>query len=96
MVSNLINARGNAVANQFVISEMGAIKFQSYESLVCIITSDSITFGRDWDYSRTTMKHLNTFLEDNGYSFNGSKDIRKAIENGNFNGTKVIYDANLV
>lgn len=42
MVANLINSKGNAVANQFIITEMkdGVVKeinFQSYDSLVCSI-----------------------------------------------------------
>ena len=95
LVSNLINDRGNAVANQFVISEQNKISFQSYQSLVCVVCDNEIVFGRDWDYSRTTMKHLNTFLRDLGYHFLGSKDIRKAIECGKFGDMIVKYDSSM-
>lgn len=90
MVCNLINARGNAVANQFVITESnGDIAFQSYKSRVCEIRKGAlgydkvVVFGRDWDYSRTTMKHLVSFLSQNGISVLTSvKDIRESINRG--------------
>ena len=64
-VRNLINTNGNAVANQFVI-EMGVNNFcfQSYDSLVAKRDGRVFTLGRDFDYSRTTSKHLHTFMEE--------------------------------
>ena len=90
MVSQLINSNGNATANQFVISHNdGTIGFQSYAGLVCEVRPAGlgfdkvVCFGRDWDYSRTTMKHLVTFLRQNGCSVLGcAKDIREAIDRG--------------
>lgn len=96
MVSNLINSKGRAVANQFVISTTKSIGFQSYSSLVCLIENDKITFGRDWDYSKTTMKHLVSFLNQNGILFNSVAEIRKAIKNGFYNNYIVIYDENVI
>ena len=103
MVANLINARGNATANQFVIVEDGRISFQSYESRVCEICTKHtlgfekvVRFGADWDYSKTTMKHLNEFLRQNGCSVLASaKDIREAIDRGHARYNEaiaVIYD----
>lgn len=90
IVTNLINSNGRAVANQFVIVENnGCIAFQSYSSRVCEIRGKGmgydniIVFGRDWDYSRTTMKHLVSFLKQNGVCVLGSsKDIREAMDRG--------------
>lgn len=89
MVANLINENGRAVANQFVLVNNGTIGFQSYNSLVCEIRGKGmgydnvIVMGRDWDYSRTTMKHLCKFLKDNGFSYLASaKDIREALDRG--------------
>ena len=63
MVSNLINDRGNAVRNQFVITEGNTTVFQSYSSRVCEIVKPCgmgfnalVRFGRDWNYSQTTSK----------------------------------------
>lgn len=89
MVCNLINENGRAVANQFVIVENGEVAFQSYNSRVCEIRkgglgfSKVVVFGSDWDYSRTTMKHLVKFLKDNDLSIlSCAKDIRDAIDRG--------------
>lgn len=90
MVANLINDRGNAVKNQFVITEGNIIAFQSYNSRVCEIVRPCgmgydtlVRFGRNWDYSRTTTKHLYSFLRQNGLEILASKkDIEEAIERG--------------
>lgn len=63
-VRNLINANGNTVANQFVIEDGNEIYFQSYNSLVAKRDGRVFTLGRDFDYSRTTSKHLHTFMEE--------------------------------
>lgn len=105
-VRNLINDNGREVANQFIIENNGEISFQSYNSLVCQIRKGGlgfnkvVCFGRDWDYSRTTMKHLNNFLEYNGLSFlSGAENIRKAIKKGYSDKNTevaVIYDETMV
>ena len=103
-ISSLINSNGNATVNQFVIDYYEDGKhyraFQSYRSRVCEIAIHGnenfrkvVKFGCDWDYSRTTMKHLNEFLRQNGCeALNGAEGIRKAIKNGFKDDIKVIYD----
>lgn len=88
-ISNLVNERGNRVANQFVIENENSIAFQSYNSMVCEIRPASmgfekvVVFGKDWDYSRTTTKHLGNFLKQNNLEFlAGAKNIREALERG--------------
>ena len=40
----------------------------------------NITLGKDWDYSRTTLKYVYSFIEDYSYiSFYGIKDKRKYV-----------------
>ncbi len=95
LITNLINNNGNATANQFVITEKNKVSFQSYSSLVCTVKGNTITFGRDWDYSRTTLKHLIKFLNDCGYSFRNTAEIRKAINAGNGHNMKIRYNANM-
>lgn len=89
MVANLINENGRAVANQFVIMENGVTAFQSYNSRVCEIRGKSmgydkvVVLGYDWNYSRTTMKHLCSFLKQNGLGILASaKDLREALDRG--------------
>ena len=83
MVSQLINDKGNAAANQFVIKTDKATYFQSYNSVVCKLDGMNIVLSSNWDYSNTTRKHLYIFLRQNGYySLSSAKDIRKAIEKG--------------
>lgn len=63
-VCNLINANGRTVANQLVIEDDNKIYFQSYDSLVAKRDGRVFTLGCDFDYSRTTSKHLHTFMEE--------------------------------
>ena len=88
-ISNLVNERGNRVANQFIVENNNTITFQSYNSIVCEIRPASMGFkkvvvlGKDWDYSRTTTKHLGTFLKQNNLEYlAGAKNIREALERG--------------
>lgn len=70
--------------NQFVIYTGRGVVFQSYDSFICEIEYGTITkIGYNWDYSRTTSKHLKWFLEkymryENPYLT--KKDFRKFIE----------------
>ena len=90
MVSNLINDRGNAVRNQFIITEGSTTAFQSYSSRVCEIVKPCgmgfdvlVKFGCDWNYSQTTSKHLYSFLRQNNLEILASKQaIEEAIERG--------------
>lgn len=83
-VQSLINGRGNAVANQFIIKTENGTFFQSYHSVVAKITKDGkLILSKHWDYSNTTMRNLYAFLRDYGfYEYTSSKEMRKAIDNG--------------
>lgn len=105
-VYNLINSNGNATANQFIIEGKDYIAFQSYRSRVCEIREGGlgfykvVVFGRHWDYSRTTMKHLAEFLRQNGlYDLVGASEIRKAFDRGyvyNNENIAVWYDDTMI
>ena len=90
MIANLINDRGNAVRNQFIITEGNTTVFQSYDSRVCEIVKPCgmgfdvlVRFGCDWNYSQTTAKHLYSFLRQNDLEILASKQaIEEAIERG--------------
>jgi hypothetical protein len=97
-VRNLENNEGIAQRNQFVIENDHQTVFQSYNSAVCRIDVDGITFGRDWDYSNTTGKHLHRFLSEYGLPNIHKNDIENAIKNGYFYqrpDRKVFYDPNM-
>lgn len=86
--------------NQFIIFGGDAIvTLQSYNSIVAEINKQgTLIFGNDWNYSKTTLKHLYLFINDYfnllgdftqklfGYEFNNSKNkkayIQKLIDNG--------------
>lgn len=84
MVRQLINNRGNYAANQFIITTESATYFQSYTSVVAKIQRNGkLILSSNWDYSRTTSKHLYIFLAQYGYSnLCSAATVRKAIANG--------------
>lgn len=63
--------------NQFVIYGKGETIFQSYNSTIAIIKDGFLTLSEDWNYSKTTMKHLYLFLED--YYFELDKEYKLYI-----------------
>jgi hypothetical protein len=85
MVTNLINERGNAVRNQFVIYDENGITFQSYRTTIARIANGVVSLNRTmWDYSNTTAKYLYQFLRANGINVHGKKDVERLIKDGTF------------
>ena len=64
IVNNIVNNNGNTVANQFSIIDKGIQYFQSYKTIIVKIDkAGNISLDRNyWDYSVTTSKHRNIFL----------------------------------
>jgi hypothetical protein len=81
--------------NQFEFRDWDRAIFQSYNSVCCVIDykHSKITFWRDWDYSKTTVKHLLEFMR--RFWNQTSKSIRKAIECWKLWYFKVVYDSEL-
>lgn len=89
-VENMTSARGNKVANQFIITdkqydekEGGWITtetFQSYDSTIAIIFSGGTVLLDEyyWDYSVTTGKYRNDFLGE------GIEETRAKIKSGEY------------
>ena len=85
-VSNIVNNRGNIVANQFIIEDDKATFFQSYKSIIVKIerinVGDNTMLTRTildpvyWNYSRTTSKHRSTFLNES------TKETERKIKEG--------------
>ena len=78
-VENMRSARGNKVANQFIINDNGAEYFQSYRSIIAKKSQGKIYLDEYyWDYSTTTGKYRNQFLNE------GIADTRKKIQSGEY------------
>ena len=68
---------GEAVANQFKIYTPKGVYFQSYNSIIAFKPNDKRRIQLDsyyWDYSRTTGKYRNMFLNE------GITETRAKIE----------------
>ena len=84
--------------NQFIIHTPNKVLFQSYSSIIAVLDDrdnvQPLTLGRDWDYSRTTLKYLYKFLDKyTHYNFEHSKQhIQKMIDSGD---GVIHYDADL-
>lgn len=84
--------------NQFIIRSNGEITFQSYDSTIAILSREgggTLTLGKNWDYSKTTLKHLylffNEYVKDfceNRYSRDFYKFLADNIDFDKFNATK--------
>lgn len=67
-VRSMTSRSGRAVANQFTISTDKGSFFQSYNTIIVFRGHDKVYLDINaWDYSRTTGKYRNIFLnEDKG------------------------------
>ena len=85
--------------NQYCIIDWSKKIFKSYDSLIAIYESEKnkLTLWIDRDYSKTTLKHLYSFLNDCNYRFSNlsKKIIEKAIKEKNLNWIKLVYNSNL-
>ena len=98
-VENFTGRTGRPISNQFIITDGETKAFKSYDSIIVEQRGagggfdDVIIFGKDYNYSTTTSKYLNRFLEMIGYKeIANSRDREKAIERGMFySGNKAIY-----
>ena len=80
-VKNMTSAKGNKVANQFVIDDdFGNSYFQSYKSIIVKKCADGRIFldNETWDYSVTTAKYRREFLNE------GVEDTRAKIKSGEY------------
>ena len=69
--------------NQFLIIDKGVKYFQSYDSMIAKIENGALTLGMDWDYSKTTLKHLYLFINDYLLKYFIDEKIEKAMKSNN-------------
>lgn len=79
--------------NQFLINDGNQnIIFQSYDSSIAILSREgceTLTLGKNWDYSKTTLKHLYLFFNEYVKDFcENSKFLADNIDFDKFNATK--------
>lgn len=102
-VKNLCNK------NQFLMDDEKQTIFQSYDSIIAIYNKENheLTFGCDWDYSKTTLKHLYIYLRDVIYydmTQEQKQDITNALQSANtkkalqklIDNKKINYESELV
>ena len=79
-VSNMQSSRGNDVPNQFIITTEEGQYFQSYDSVIVYRPYSGKTQldENTWDYSITTGKYRNMFLDET------KRDIQSKINTGEY------------
>ena len=78
-VENMTSNKGNKIANQFIIYDDDKVYFQSYGSTIALkVDNECFTYldEKFWNYSRTTSKYRNIFLNMT------SKDVESGIKGG--------------
>ena len=80
IVSNMHSTNGNLVPNQFKIYTSEGSYFQSYRTVIAFIDNNGKVFldENSWDYSRTTSKYRNLFLNKN------TQEIKQLINEGEY------------
>ena len=79
-VQNMTNNNYNTVPNQFTIEDKGNRYFQSYTTMIVKVDKKGQVFldSYYWDYSRTTSKYRNIFLNTD------TKTIKANIKSGEY------------
>jgi hypothetical protein len=78
-VQNMTSNNGNKIANQFIIYDDDKTYFQSYKSIIVMkdtLNNKTYLDNYYWDYSTTTSKYRNIFLNEK------KKDTEKKIKEG--------------
>ena len=76
----MTSPNGNKVANQFEIYTDKGKYFQSYKTIIALIDNKGQVFldKYKWNYSRTTSKYRNIFLNDN------TNSVKEKIKSGEY------------
>lgn len=80
-VTNLRSPRSGApVANQYEIAIAGAYYFQSYNTIIAKKEGATVTVSSNYNYSRTTSRYFNVWLDDNGLNSEEVATIKKWLK----------------
>ena len=77
-VENMRNSKGNDIPNQFIVYGKDFKLFQSYNSPIAMFKGGKTYIFEDYDYSKTTGKYRNDFLNE------GIADTRAKLKNGEY------------
>lgn len=78
-VCNMTGHSGREVPNQFIITTKDASYFQSYRTIIACRTNGKVYLDKDsWDYSTTTGKYRNLFLDEN------KRETERKIKDGTY------------
>lgn len=81
-VTNIEGKNGNTVKNQFIIRTPEGKYFQSYNSIIVFIPYKHLSKieldERYWNYSKTTSKYRNIFLNET------IKETKEKLKNGTY------------
>jgi hypothetical protein len=78
-VRNMISLKGNKIPNQFVITDGETTVFQSYETVIVKRIGRSVYLDQHaWNYSRTTSRYRNLFLNTT------TAETRRKIKDGTY------------
>ena len=78
-IKQMKSNRGNAIANQFVVDAFNEKYFQSYDSIIVKIINNKVFLDEYyWDYSMTTSKYRNQFLNET------TKETQEKINSGEY------------
>jgi len=79
-VENMRSNNGNAIPNQFIIQTEAGLYFQSYNTVIAFkpIAGKIQIDAEKWDYSTTTGKYRNIFLDET------KKETEKKITDGTY------------
>lgn len=84
-IKNMESVNGNSIPNQFIIETKNGKVFQSYNSIIVKIHNGKTYLDiNKWDYSKTTGKYRNIFLN----------ETKKETEKNIMNKTYILRDLN--
>ena len=91
-VENMVSNKGNKIANQFVIYTDNGSIFQSYNSTIVKLDSGKTYLDiNKWDYSKTTGKYRNIFLNEKKKKSERLKALKMYEERNNKNRNKCFF-----
>jgi len=86
-VENMVSNSGNAIPNQYILALDNCTIFRSYDTAIAVKFNDgTIVLSDDWDYSSTTSKYRNIFLDET------TAETRRNIDNDTY---RVLSDKRL-
>lgn len=79
-ITAMINAKGNTVKNQFIVTTSKGMYLQSYNTVVAFIPKrGKPQLSKAWDFSQTTLRNVKLFLNISESKAQIKKDINNKM-----------------